>query len=91
MGMRLEGRERRKMRIRKKVTGTTERPRLSVFKSLRHVSAQVVDDTAGRTIVAASTCEKGLGGRGKNCGNRAHAKMVGERMADAARQKGLKF
>ncbi len=51
----LAGRKRRKMRIRKKVSGSTERPRLTVFRSARHIYAQVVDDTAGRTLVCAST------------------------------------
>jgi large subunit ribosomal protein L18 len=51
----IEGRKRRKLRIRKKVNGTPERPRLSVFRSARHIYAQVIDDTTGRTLVSAST------------------------------------
>lgn len=58
MGMRLVGRERRKVRIRKKVKGTAERPRLTVFRSVRHIYAQVIDDTTGRTLVHASTVSK---------------------------------
>ena len=53
-------RMRRHLRIRKKVSGTTERPRLAVFRSLEHIYAQVIDDTAGQTLVAASTLDKDL-------------------------------
>jgi large subunit ribosomal protein L18 len=56
--MRLVGRERRKVRIRKKVTGTAERPRLTVFRSARHIYAQVIDDVSGRTLAHASTLTK---------------------------------
>jgi large subunit ribosomal protein L18 len=55
MASKEEGRKRRKLRIRKKVVGTLERPRLSVFRSARHIYVQVVDDTAGTTLVSAST------------------------------------
>ena len=58
MGMRLVGRERRKVRIRKKVTGTSERPRLTVFRSARHIYAQVIDDVSGQTLAHASTLTK---------------------------------
>ena len=50
MGMKIVGRERRKLRIRKRVAGTTERPRMSVFRSARHIYAQVIDDTTGATL-----------------------------------------
>jgi len=52
-------RQKRKKRIRKKISGTAERPRLSVFRSARHVYAQVIDDVAGKTLVAAASFEKG--------------------------------
>jgi large subunit ribosomal protein L18 len=55
MASKEEGRKRRKLRIRKKVVGTAERPRMSVFRSARHIYAQVIDDTAGTTLVSAST------------------------------------
>jgi large subunit ribosomal protein L18 len=55
MASKEEGRKRRKLRIRKKVVGTPERPRLSVFRSARHIYVQVIDDTAGSTLVSAST------------------------------------
>lgn len=60
MAMRLIGRERRKLRIRKTVNGTTERPRLSVFRSAKHIYAQVIDDSTGCTLAHASTLSKDL-------------------------------
>ncbi len=60
MAMKLVGRERRKLRIRKTVVGTAERPRLSVFRSAKHIYAQVIDDTTGSTLAAASTLSKDL-------------------------------
>ncbi|MBW2522621.1 MAG: 50S ribosomal protein L18 [Deltaproteobacteria bacterium] len=62
MKRKLDGRKRRKLRIRKKVQGSQERPRLTVFRSARHIYAQVVDDTTGRTLVSASTLSKELQG-----------------------------
>ena len=88
MAMEFTGRERRKRRIRKKISGTPERPRLTVFRSIKHISAQVVDDTTGTTLCAASTYEKGLGGNG-NTGNRTAAKIVGEAIAERAKSKGV--
>lgn len=58
----LEGRARRKARIRKKISGTSERPRLSVFRSARHIYAQVVDDSGGGTLASASTLSRDLKG-----------------------------
>ncbi|HMY17497.1 MAG TPA: 50S ribosomal protein L18 [Polyangium sp.] len=60
MGMRIVGRERRKLRIRKKVSGSTARPRLTVFRSAKHIYAQVVDDVTGQTLAYASTLSKDL-------------------------------
>jgi large subunit ribosomal protein L18 len=57
---RLEGRKRRHMRIRRKVSGTAERPRLTVFRSLNHIYAQLVDDLAGRTVLTVSSRDKDL-------------------------------
>jgi large subunit ribosomal protein L18 len=62
MGAKLVGRERRKLRIRSRITGTDERPRLSVFRSGRHIYAQVVLDTEGRTLALASTLSRDLKG-----------------------------
>jgi large subunit ribosomal protein L18 len=60
MGMEIVGRERRKLRIRKKVSGTPERPRLTVFRSAKHIYAQVIDDSQGRTLAHASTLTETL-------------------------------
>ncbi len=80
-------RRRRHQRVRHKVSGTADRPRLAVFRSSRHIVAQVIDDAAGRTIVAASTMEAGL--RGKPTGNVAAAAEVGRLVAERARQAGV--
>ena len=62
MAMRIVGRERRKLRIRRKIGGTPTRPRLSVFRSARHIYAQVIDDEGGQTLAHASTLSKDLKG-----------------------------
>jgi large subunit ribosomal protein L18 len=68
-------------RIRRKVSGTAERPRLCVYFSGKHVYAQVVDDDAGQTLVSAGTTEKSLGGKG-SAANRATAEKVGKAIAE---------
>ena len=82
---------RRKQHVRKKVTGTPDRPRLTVFRSHKNIYAQIIDDTVGRTLVAASTQEKPvrkqLAGPG---GNRFAAKAVGASLAEKAVQAGIK-
>jgi large subunit ribosomal protein L18 len=72
-------------RIRRKLAGTEERPRLAVFRSLKHIYAQVIDDGAGRTIAAASSNEKS----GVNGGNIAGAKAIGKLVAERAKEKGI--
>ncbi len=79
-------RTRRQVRGRKKLAGTAERPRLVVSRSTRHLFAQVVDDTAGRTLVSASTMETDL--RSMSGDKTAKAKKVGERIAQRAQQAG---
>ena len=74
-------------RIRRKVAGTSERPRLAVFRSLKHIYAQVIDDASGRTIVAASSNEKDSTSKGANA---AAAKAVGALIAKKAKDKGVK-
>ncbi|MDX6446699.1 MAG: large subunit ribosomal protein [Blastocatellia bacterium] len=74
-------------RIRRKVRGTTERPRLAVYRSLNHIYAQVIDDDQSRTIVAASTTEKALGA--KTGGNIEAAKLVGQTIAERALAAGV--
>jgi large subunit ribosomal protein L18 len=83
-------RERAHLRVRSRVNGTAERPRLSVFKSLHYVYAQVIDDTAGVTLVAASSLEPELKGQlGSAAGNRAAAKLVGATIANRAKERGI--
>src|SRR3982751_5239336 len=69
-------------RIRRKVSGTADRPRLCVYFSGKHVYAQVIDDQAGRTLVSAATTEKSLGGTGRSAANRATAEKVGKMIAE---------
>jgi len=78
---------RRHTRIRKQVTGTPERPRLAVYRSLTHIYAQVIDDTQGRTIVAASDVEKAMRAAGGNKTERA--KSVGTALAQKALEAGV--
>jgi large subunit ribosomal protein L18 len=82
-------RAKRKARIRKKVSGTPDRPRLTVYKSLKHMYAQVVDDTTGRTLAAASTGSKALKGELQEDDKTAAAKKVGAAIARAAMEKGV--
>lgn len=78
-------REKRRRRIRAKVRGTAERPRLSVFRSLKNIYAQLIDDDAGVTLAAASSVEKGVAGGGNVSG----AQAVGTRIAERGLAKGL--
>jgi large subunit ribosomal protein L18 len=82
-------RQKRHGRVRKKVFGTSERPRLNVYRSLNNIYAQVVDDTAHATLVAASTIDKELKDKVKSGGNIDSAKMVGELIAKRAKDKGV--
>jgi len=81
------GRKRRHIRVRKKVSGTPTRPRLVVTRSARHMVAQVVDDTAGRTLASASTMETDL--RGAADDKTAKARKVGQLVADRAKKAGV--
>ena len=82
-------REKRRARIRRKITGTAERPRLTVYKSLKHMYAQLVDDVAGRTLVSVGTTSKTLKGEVKEDDKTAAAKKVGAALAKAAKAKGI--
>jgi large subunit ribosomal protein L18 len=82
-------REKRKARIRRKITGTAARPRLTIYKSLKHMYAQLVDDTSGRTLVSVGTTSKALKGEVKEDDKTAAAKKVGEAIAKAAKEKGI--
>jgi large subunit ribosomal protein L18 len=82
-----ESRSRRKSRIRKKVIGTQQKPRLSVFRSLNHIYVQAIDDATGKTLFAASSSE--IKGKTKGTGNRDAAKAVGELIATKCKDKGI--
>jgi len=75
-------------RIRKKIQGTSERPRLNVYRSLNHIYVQLIDDHAGVTLVSANSAE-GKKGESKVGGNLAAAKSVGKEIADRAKAKGI--
>lgn len=79
-----EARLKRHLRVRKKVKGTQERPRLSLFKSARHIYAQVIDDEAGRTLAAASSLSLQMLQGGKVGDKKERAKAVGKMVAEAA-------
>jgi len=81
---------RRKYHVRKKVFGTPDRPRLSVFRSNRHIYAQITDDTAGATLVSASTRAKGLRDQLPHSGNKKAAQIVGGAVAKQALNVGIK-
>src|SRR3569833_1233695 len=73
-------------RIRSRVEGTPERPRLAEFRSVNHIYAQVIDDGQGHTLVAAASTEKDLRGKG---GNIEGAKLIGQKVAERAKEKGI--
>jgi large subunit ribosomal protein L18 len=81
---------RRHARVRKKVSGTTAKPRLNVYRSLVNIYAQVIDDSTATTLVAASTIDSELKGKIKSGGNNEAAKVVGELVAKRAAEKGIK-
>src|SRR5262245_29299639 len=82
-----EARQKRHRRVRKKVSGSTERPRLAVFRSNRHIYAQVIDDTTGRTVAAASTAEASL--RSGSTATVDAAKAVGQLVGERAQAAGV--
>lgn len=84
-------RERRKAQIRKRVFGTAEKPRLTVSRSLKHIYAQVIDDTKGHTLLSMSTMNEPVKDEvGTRCGNKQAATKVGTALAKAALDKGIK-
>jgi len=87
---RAEARKARHRRVRKKIMGTPDRPRLNVFRSLKHIYAQIIDDYAGRTIVCASTMDRELRGKIEYGGNISAAREVGALIARRALEKGIK-
>jgi len=85
----MQARKIRQRRVRQKVQGTLERPRLSVFRSAKHVYAQIIDDTANRVLVAASSLSKDFRATGQSGGNVAGATLVGQMVAEKALQRGV--
>jgi large subunit ribosomal protein L18 len=88
--LRSAARAKRKQRIRKKVYGSSERPRLTVFRSGKHIYAQVINDEVGATLVSAATVQPALREDGKFLGNIEGAKRVGKAVAEAAQNAGVK-
>jgi large subunit ribosomal protein L18 len=85
-----KARERRHRRVRVTTSGTLERPRLSVFRSLRHMVAQVIDDTSGKTLASASTLEAELKTLAEGKNKTEQAKLVGKALAERAQKAGVK-
>jgi large subunit ribosomal protein L18 len=79
----------RHRRVRAKVFGTAERPRLNVFRSLKHIYVQLIDDDAGHTLASASTVEESFRTTGATGGNVAAARAVGAKIAERAKEKGI--
>jgi len=90
MANREELRQARHTRVRKKVVGRPEKPRLNVYRSLNNIYAQIVDDEAGKTLISASTLDAEVKGQIKSGGNVEAAKAVGELVAKRAQEKGIK-
>lgn len=84
-----ESRAKRKKRIRKDLHGNAERPRLTVFRSAKHIYAQVVDDTKGATLAAVSTLQKDLKGAADEKAKLDAAKLIGQAIAKACKAKGI--
>ena len=85
----IEARYRRHQRVRKKVSGTVDRPRLCVFRSLKHIYAQIIDDERGHTLVTASTLEAEIATDAKGKKKTGTAEMVGALLAKRAAEKGI--
>lgn len=84
-----KARQRRQRRVRKKVSGTAERPRMNVFRSLQHIYAQVIDDEIGHTLVSASTVDAEVQQRINGLDKTAQARVVGQVLAERAIGKGV--
>ncbi|NLX61428.1 MAG: 50S ribosomal protein L18 [Tissierellia bacterium] len=84
-----ELRKKRHRRVRKKINGTPERPRLNIYKSNSHIYAQIINDVDGHTLVAASTLDKELKGKLSSTSNKEAARLVGELIGKRALEKGI--
>ncbi len=82
-------RERRHKRVRQSVIGTAERPRLSVYRSLKNVYCQLIDDVAGKTLASSSTLQKDIREKVRYGGNKVAAELVGQKIAEEARKIGI--
>jgi large subunit ribosomal protein L18 len=89
MTKQMDARRRRHQRIRANISGTAERPRLNVFRSLEHIYVQVIDDVTGRTLVSASTLEKSLANELSGKNKRQQATAVGKMVAQRAKDAGI--
>lgn len=87
---RSEARDRRHIRVRKKIAGTPERPRLNVYRSLAEIYAQIIDDEAGRTLIAASSIDQKLRGQLDGMKKTEQARLVGKAIAERALAQGIK-
>lgn len=87
---RRQARSKRQVRVRRKVKGTQERPRLSIFRSARHIYAQIIEDTTGKTLAAVSSLSKEVVGDDAYTGNVEAAKCVGEAIAKKALEQNIK-
>jgi large subunit ribosomal protein L18 len=86
---RQEARKKRQVRVRRKVRGSTERPRLCVYRSAKHIYAQIIEDATGTTLVAVSTVSKDVGDAVKFGGNVDAAKLIGKKIAERALAKNI--
>jgi len=86
---RREARQKRQVRVRRKIRGSQDRPRLCVFRSAKHIYAQIIEDISGTTLVAVSTVTKGVKGDLKSSGNVDAAKLVGKQLAEQALAKNI--
>ncbi|HEY4492082.1 MAG TPA: 50S ribosomal protein L18 [Acidobacteriota bacterium] len=84
-----DARARRKNRIRKRITGTSEKPRLSIYRSLNHIYVQAIDDSKSKTFFSASSLDPDVKGKDGKTGNKDAAKRVGELMARKCKEKGI--
>lgn len=82
-------RQRRHLRVRKKVSGTAQVPRLSVFRSLKHIYAQIIDDVTGRTLISASTLDPDIRDQVAELNKTEQARLVGRRLAEKALSNGV--
>jgi large subunit ribosomal protein L18 len=86
---RRDARQKRQVRVRRKVRGSQERPRLCVFRSAKHIYAQIIEDTTGTTLVAVSTVAKGGSDGASSTGNAEAAKLIGRQIAERALAKNI--